>query len=70
MYVFRGLCSDTVLCKLKIVACFLRGTRYDERLFDVPTRMRNNVSGRGKEKLDPDIMAYIKAEVFEYYECI
>ena len=27
------------------------------------------MSGRGKEKLDPDIMAYIKAKVFEYYEC-
>ena len=40
-----------------------------KRLFDVPTRMRSNVSGRGKEKLDPDIMAYIKAKVFEYYEC-
>lgn len=40
-----------------------------KHLFDVPTRMRSNVSGRGKEKLDPDIMAYIKAKVFEYYEC-
>ena len=40
-----------------------------KRLFDVPTRMRSNVSGRGKEKLDADIMAYIKAKVFEYYEC-
>ena len=24
-----------------------------EKLFDVPTRLRSNVSGRGKEKLDP-----------------
>ena len=40
-----------------------------KRLFDVLTRTRSNVSGRGKEKLDPEIMAYIKAKEFEYYEC-
>lgn len=40
-----------------------------KRLFDEPTRMRCNVAGRGKEKLDPDIMMYIQAKVFEYYEC-
>ena len=40
-----------------------------KRLFDVPTRMRSNVSGRGKEKLDLEIIAYIKANAFEYYEC-
>ena len=31
--------------------------------------MRSNVAGRGKEQLDPEIMQYIKAKVFEYYEC-
>ena len=25
-----------------------------QRLFDVPTCMRSNVAGRGKEKLDPE----------------
>ena len=40
-----------------------------QRLFDVPTRMRSNVAGRGKEKLDPEIMKYVKAKTFEYYEC-
>ena len=40
-----------------------------KHLFDVHTRMRSNVSGCGKEKLDPDIMVYIKAKVFEHYEC-
>ena len=40
-----------------------------QRLFDVPTRMRSNVAGRGKEKLDPEIMKYVKAKAFEYYEC-
>ena len=40
-----------------------------KHLFDVPTRMRSNVSGRNKEQLDPEIMKYIKAKAFEYYEC-
>ena len=40
-----------------------------ERLFDVETRLRCNVSGRGKEKLDADIMKYIQAKVFVFYEC-
>lgn len=31
--------------------------------------MRSNVSGRGKEKLDPRIMKYIQAKAFAYYEC-
>ena len=31
-----------------------------KRLFDVPTRMRSNVAGRGKEKLDPEIIKYVK----------
>lgn len=39
------------------------------RLFDIPTRMRSNVAGRGKEKLDPEIMKFVKAKTFEYYEC-
>ena len=40
-----------------------------ERLFDVETRLKSNVSGRGKERLDPEVMKYIKAKVFEFYEC-
>lgn len=40
-----------------------------KNLFDVETRIRSNVAGRGKEKLDPEIMKFIKAKVFEYYEC-
>ena len=40
-----------------------------ERLFDVPTRLKSNVAGRGKERLDPEIMRYIKVKVFEFYEC-
>ena len=40
-----------------------------EKLFDVPTRLKSNVSGRGKERLDPEIMKYVKKKVFEFYEC-
>ena len=40
-----------------------------KNLFDVPTRMRSNVTSRGKEKLDPEIIKYVKEKVFEYYEC-
>ena len=41
-----------------------------ECLFDVPTRPKSNVTGRGKERLDPEIMQYIKAKDFEFYECL
>ena len=41
-----------------------------ECLFDVPTRPKSNVTGRGKEHLDPEIMQYIKAKDFEFYECL
>ena len=40
-----------------------------ERLFDVQTRLKSNVAGRGKERLDPEVMRYIKAKVFQFYEC-
>ena len=32
-----------------------------EQLFDEETRDKSNVHGRGKEKLDPTIIAYVKA---------
>ena len=31
-----------------------------ERLFDVQTRLKSNVAGRGKERLDLEVMRYIK----------
>ena len=36
-------------------------------LFDEDTRMNSNVWGRGKEKLDPEIMKFVKAQCFIYY---
>ena len=32
-----------------------------EKLFDEETRVKSNVRGRGKEKLDPTIIVYIRA---------
>lgn len=40
-----------------------------KKLFDVETRLKSNVSGRGKEQLDPEIIKYVKAKAFEFYEC-
>ena len=40
-----------------------------ERLFDALTRLKSNVTGRGKERLDPQIMQYVKAKAFSFYEC-
>ena len=39
-----------------------------EYFFDVPTRPKSNITGRGKEHLDPEMMQYIKAKDFEFYE--
>lgn len=36
-------------------------------LFDEETRLKSNVRGRGKEKLDPDIIQYIKTKCFTYH---
>ena len=41
-----------------------------ECFFDVPIRPKSNITGRGKERLDPEIMQYIKAKDFEFYECL
>ena len=39
-----------------------------ECFFDVPTRPKSNITGHGKERLDSEIMQYIKAKDFEFYE--
>ena len=41
-----------------------------EHLFDVPSRLKSNVKGSGKEHLDLEIMQYTKAKIFEFYECL
>ena len=40
-----------------------------QRLFDISTCMRSNVVGRRKEKLDPEIIKYVKAKCFKFCEC-
>ena len=39
------------------------------RLVDKDVRRRSNVNGKGKEKLDPAIVKYVKSQCFEYYPC-
>ena len=36
-------------------------------LFDEETRLKSNVWGRGKDKLDPDIIQYIEPKCFMYH---
>lgn len=36
-------------------------------LFNEENRMRSNVRGHGKEKLDPEIMKYVKTKCFVYF---
>ena len=36
-------------------------------LFDEETRLKSNVRGRGKEKLDAEIIKYMKAKCFVYF---
>ena len=39
------------------------------KLFDEQTRLTHNVSGRGKSKLDPAIIEYIKLQCFDFFPC-
>ena len=43
--------------------------RMSVRLFDEETRLTHNVSGRGKPKLDPKRISFIKAKCFEMFPC-
>ena len=38
-------------------------------LFDEETRLTHNVAGRGKPKLDPNLIDYIKVQSFEFFPC-
>ena len=37
------------------------------KLFDTDTLIRSNVLGRRKERLDPDIIDYVKVKCFYYF---
>jgi len=36
-------------------------------LVDTETRLKSNVRGRGKDKLDPEIIEYVRKKCFEQY---
>ena len=37
------------------------------RLFDINTRLRSNVNGRGKDRLDKKKIKYVRCKAFEFY---
>lgn len=37
------------------------------QLYDEETRHHSNVSGRGKDKLDPEKIKYVQDKAFEYF---
>lgn len=39
------------------------------QLFDEETRKASNVSGKGKSKLNPIVMEFIKSTTFQFYPC-
>ena len=39
------------------------------RLIDKEVRRRSNVTSKGKERMDPDVVQYVKTKCFEYYPC-
>ena len=68
-------CSGDLLTPAEITPIYVKSRNrknfaalLSERLFDVPTRMKSNVRGWGKEQLDPEIIKYIKAKCFEYFQ--
>ena len=40
------------------------------KLFDEETRVKRNVSGRGKEKLNPRIIQYVKQKYYYYWPIV
>ena len=44
-------------------------TRFSVRLFDEEMQLTHNVAGRGKPKLDPKIISFIKCKCFEIFPC-
>ena len=68
-------CSGDLLTPAEITPIFVKSRNrrnfaalLSERLFDVSTRMKSNVRGWRKEQLDPEIIKYIKAKCFEYFQ--
>ena len=63
------LIPPSVLTPIYVKSCSRRNfaSRLVAKLFDPETRLRSNVNGRGKDKLDPEKIKYVKKKVFQYF---
>ena len=63
------LISPSILTPIYVKSCSRRNfaSRLVAKLFDRETRLRSNVNGRGKDKLDPEKIEYVKKKVFQYF---
>ena len=59
--------DDTMMPQSDLVNAFTKGKNRGhfaallvEKLFDEDTRVRSNIRGKGKEKLDPTIIEYVQ----------
>lgn len=68
---FQELVSQERLTELFVKSCFRRNlaVRMARDLFDEETRLKSNVNGRGKERLDPEIIKYIKQNASIIISC-
>ena len=65
------LIPSSELTPIFVRSCSRRNfaTRIVRHLIDSETRMCSNVHGRGKERLDPQVVKYAKVKCFEYFPC-
>lgn len=61
--------ADIMQIAMKSCSRMNFAARLSVRLFDEETRLTHNVAGRGKPKLDPNIISYIKGKCFELFPC-
>jgi len=63
------LIPPNIITPIYVKSCSRRNfaSKLVTKLFDDETRLRSNVKGRGKDKLDPDKIKYVKSKAFEYF---
>ena len=66
-----GLLTSADVVPIYVKSCSRRNfaVLLIRRLIDKEVRCRSNVTGKGKERLDPDVVQYVKTKCFEYYPC-
>ena len=67
----QGLLTSADVVPIYVKSCSRRNfaVLLIRRLIDKEVRRKSNVTGKGKEKLDPDVVQYVKTKCFEYYPC-